>query len=42
MFVIKNRNDPELSGPNFRARLNHSKQLLKIFINDASIISFTD
>jgi len=29
MFVLKNRNDPELSEANFHARLSHSKQLLK-------------
>jgi len=29
MFVLRNRNDPELSEANFRARLSHSKYLLK-------------
>jgi len=29
MFVLKNRNDPELSEANSHARLSHSKQLLK-------------
>jgi len=29
MLALKNRNDPELSGANFHARLIHSKQLLK-------------
>jgi len=27
MFVLKNRNDPELSGANYHAKLSHSKQL---------------
>ena len=29
MVVLKNRNDPQLSEANHRARLSHSKQLLK-------------
>ena len=29
MFMLKNRNDPELSEANFHSTLNHSKRLLK-------------
>jgi len=29
MFVLKIRNDPELSEANFHARFSHSKHLLK-------------
>jgi len=29
MFVLKNRNDPELSEADFHARLSHSNRLLK-------------
>jgi len=29
MFVLKNRNEAELSEANFHARLGHQKQLLK-------------
>jgi len=32
MFVLKNRYTPEVSGANCHAKLSHSKQLLKIFI----------
>jgi len=43
MFVLKNRIDPGLSETNFRATLNHSKQLLKnIHPTMLSSFLFTD
>jgi len=39
MVVFKNRNDPELSEANRRARLSHSKELLKKYSSsDVNII----
>jgi len=42
-FVLKNRNDPELSGANFQATLCHLKQLLKNFhfFTDEQIFTVT-
>jgi len=42
MFVLKNRNDPELREANFHTRLSHSKQLLKYSTNDIGITLLTD
>jgi len=43
MFVLKNGHAPELSGANCRAKLSHSKQLLKKYsYSDVSTILLTD
>jgi len=39
MIVLKNRNDPEMSKANFRARLCHSEQQLKN-IHPMMLVSF--
>jgi len=40
MVVFKNRNDPELSEANRRARLSQSKELLKKNIHPVTLTSF--